>query len=162
MQSVWKHRTGESFVEEIGLIDEILAVGSMVISREIERGVGGFTAPDSGSIAGIDVLVKFLVVGEDCRVLHRQSISKIVIDEGHRLLHVGPCNIEIRATEKRCQVSVGCEWRGRIETGRRRRHGAKRLRRIAAVGGALIVKIFVAELDLGGVIGFKVTVGLKP
>ena len=88
-----EHRTGESFVDEVGLVEKIVAVGRMVISREIERGVGRIHRSRQGAVTGIDVLIKFLVVGEHRRVLHRQSISEIVFDKSHRLLHVGSCNV---------------------------------------------------------------------
>ena len=53
-----KHRPGGSFVDEVGLVEDIVAVGRMVISREIERGVGGIYRSRQWAVTGIDVLIK--------------------------------------------------------------------------------------------------------
>jgi hypothetical protein len=45
----------------------------------------------------MNVLVDFLIVGKERSVPDRQSVVEIVLDDGHRGLHIGACDIVGRA-----------------------------------------------------------------
>ena len=77
------------FVDEVGLIDEVLAVGFVVIGRVVECRIGGVHRASQRPVTGVDVLVEFLVVGKERPVLHGQSAAEVVLDKGHQGLHVG-------------------------------------------------------------------------
>ena len=47
-----QRRTGRGLVGEIGLVEQVLAVGRMLVGREITAGIGGSTSPDSGPLPG--------------------------------------------------------------------------------------------------------------
>ena len=47
-----RDRTGPALVDEVGLVEDVVAVGGVLIGAEIDRGVGGLTAPASGPPVG--------------------------------------------------------------------------------------------------------------
>jgi hypothetical protein len=124
----------------------------VLIRAKIERGIGGVDRARQRTVGGIDVLVEFLVVGGDGPVPDRQSILEIVLNDGHAGLHVGARDVERGAAVEYREVAVRRERRRRIEPGRA---AGRRLRGIAAIGRALVVKIFVAQFDLGVVVGLQ-------
>ena len=75
-----------------------------------------------------------------------------MVDDGHAGLNGGLRRVERRAAEERLEVPVRRKRRRRIEA---RRAAGKALRGIAAVGRAVVVEIFVAQPDLGVVVGLQ-------
>src|SRR3954471_10334873 len=100
------------------------------------------------------ILIELLVIGEVRAVLHAEPAAEIVLDESHDRIHVGRRDVNVRTAEITRDISAGHERRGWIESRRGRRDEAQSLRRIAAIGGALVVKMFVAQPDFGACIGF--------
>ena len=113
-----KRRAGRGLVDEIGLVEDVVAVGVMLVGAEIDRGIGGIDRAAQRAVGGIDVLVEFLVVGGDRPVPHRQPVFEIVLDDGHAGLHVGERDIEGRAAEEHRQVAIRRERGRRIEARR--------------------------------------------
>ena len=113
-----KQRPREAFVDEVGIVEDVLAIRHVIVGGAIERGIGRIDRARQRAVAGIDVLIEFLEVGEIRPVLRRQSVFEIVVDEGHRGLHRGPRNVEIGAAEERGQVAIGGKRKRRIEARR--------------------------------------------
>jgi hypothetical protein len=144
-----KDRSGEALVDEVGIVERIVAVGRVIVGRAIERRIGGVHRSRQRAIAGIDVLVEFLEAGIVAPVSHRQSIAEVVVEEAHHGLHGGLRAIQCRAAEERGEVAIGSKRSRRIETRRCRRDVAQPLRRVAAIGDAAVVEILVAQPHLG-------------
>ncbi len=142
-----EQRPGEGLVGEVGLVDQVVAIGGVLVRGAIERGVGGVHRRSR-----IDVLVEFLEVGVHRRILHGQSVFEVVIDHGHGGRRVDAGDIVDRAAEEGRQVAVRCEGRRRIEARCAAGNAGNSLRWVATVGGALVVEILVAQLDAGGVV----------
>ncbi|MEI9924709.1 MAG: hypothetical protein WDN50_15315 [Bradyrhizobium sp.] len=47
-----QRRPGIGLVDEIGLVEGVVAIGPVLIGAEIDAGIGGFTAPSSVPLAG--------------------------------------------------------------------------------------------------------------
>ena len=110
-----KHRPCEALVEEVGIVEGVLAIGHVIVGGAIEQGIGRIDRPRQRAVAGIDVLIEFLEVGQIRPVLRRQSVFEIVVDEDHRGVHGGPRNVERGAAVVRGQVAVRSERKRRIE-----------------------------------------------
>src|SRR5262245_66635117 len=78
-----KNSAGRGLVDEIRLIEDVVAIGRVVIGGAVEGGFGDIDCTREWAIAGIDVLIEFLVVGDDRAVPHRQPVTEIMIDDGH-------------------------------------------------------------------------------
>jgi hypothetical protein len=57
-------RPGRDFVDEVGLVERIVAVGRVLVRGTIESRTRGVDGSRQRAVAGIDVLVELLVVGE--------------------------------------------------------------------------------------------------
>ena len=145
-----EQRPGKGLVDEIGVVEGVVAIGLVVVGRAVEGESDRIDRASQRAVAGIDVLIELLVVGKVRAVFHRQPVSEIVVDEPHQGVHIGLRQIQIRAAVERGQVAVRGERRGRVETGRSRH--ARRQRGIATIGRALVMEIFVAQSDLGAVV----------
>ncbi len=97
-------------------------------------------------------MIELLVVGEHRAVFDRQAVLKVVVDDGHHSVDVSACPVQVGAAIERSQIATRSKRCCGIEPCRRRRCCTSRLRRIAPVGGPQVVKIFVAQPDLGGVV----------
>ncbi len=133
------HRAGHRLVDEVGLVEGVLAIGDVVIGAVGERAV-------VHGAAGKDILVTAVEVRDHGRVPARQPVAEIVLDDHHGRIGIDPRVVVLRAAEKRAEIAVRHEWRGRIEARARADRG------IAAVGGFLVMIIFEAELDRGVVV----------
>src|SRR5215467_8092705 len=94
-----EYRPREGLIEEIRLIEEIVSTGRMIICRAIKRRVGRVHRAGEGSITRINVLIELSVIGEHRRISRRESVSEVMVDERHELLHVSSRNVQTRATE---------------------------------------------------------------
>src|SRR5436190_11460739 len=61
-------RPGVSFVEKIGIVEGIGAVGRVVVCGSVEGSVGRVYCPRERSVARINVLIELFVIREVCRV----------------------------------------------------------------------------------------------
>src|SRR5882672_8380798 len=145
------HRARYGLVDEIGLVERVLSRRVVVIGVERERCLircyRSATERGRGTgTAGIYVLVSPVVIGIVRPVPDGQSVTKIVVDDGHAGLHLDLGIVEVRAAEERRQVAIRREWCGGIEARRSTRNS---LRRVAAIGQTEVVIELVAQLDLG-------------
>ena len=61
-------RAGHGLVGEIGLVEDVVAVGRVLVGAEVDGGIGRIDRAGERTVGRIDVLVEFLVVGGDtCR-----------------------------------------------------------------------------------------------
>jgi len=109
-----KQRPRIDFIDEVGVVEGILAVRHVIVGGAIERGIGRIDRPRQRAVAGIDVLIELLEVGKIGPVLRRQSVFEIVVDKGHHGVHGGLRAVEIGAAVVRGQVTGGSERKGRI------------------------------------------------
>src|SRR4030095_14012241 len=58
-----EHWAGGAFVDEIGLVEEVVAIGRVVVGRAIECGIGKIHRACQWAIARIDVLIELQVFG---------------------------------------------------------------------------------------------------
>src|SRR5262249_853186 len=110
-----EYRLSENFVEEVRLVENIVAIGRIVICGSVERRLGRIDRAGQRNVSGINVLIEFQILGEHRRVACRQSVSEIVVDERHRLLHGGLGAVQIGIAEKRRQIPTWGKWSRRIE-----------------------------------------------
>ena len=120
--------SGDDGADEVGLVEEVLAVGGVVVRRDGDRGAGGIHG------AGEDVLVELVVVGEARGVAHGETVAEVVVE----------CGTE-RADGR------GDRTLGRIAEERFRslRHRAAQVGRDATVGDALVVEVFETGAERG-------------
>ena len=145
-----EERPGKGLVDEIGLVEDVVAVGLVVVGRAVEGQSVRIDRAGERAVAGIDVLIELLVVGIVRAVFHRQPVAEIVVDEPHQCVHVGHRHIQIRAAVERGQVAVRGERRGRVEL-------VDPVTLVACEGlprsaVRVVVEILVAESDLGAVV----------
>src|SRR4029078_5566311 len=110
-----EYRPGEDFVEEVRLVENIIAVGRVVVCGPVKRSRGGIDCVRQRTIARINVLIKLQVLREHPRVSPGQSVSESVVDKRHGLLHGRFRTVQIGAAEKRREIPAGGEWSCRIE-----------------------------------------------
>ena len=134
-------RTGHRLVDEVGLVECVFAVGDVVIGIVAER-----AGRQRDRAARIDVLVAAVEVRIDRRILDGEPASEVVLDHGHRGLHIRVGVVVDRTAEEGREIAVRRERRRWIET------GAGADRRVAAIGDFPVVIEFVAQLDLGIVV----------
>src|SRR5258708_4839906 len=104
-----EQRPGGSFVDEVGLVEDVLPVGLVVVGRQIEvSGRGIYRA------SWKDVLIELLIVGDERAVLDRQAVLEVVLDEGHSGIYVGERPVQRRAAEELGQIAARRERRRRI------------------------------------------------
>ena len=145
------HRARHGLVDEIGLVERVLARRVVVIGVERERCLirryrSATERGGSAGTAGKYVLVSPVVVGVVRPVPDGQSVAEIVVDDGHAGLHVD-MRIVVKRTAEECrEIAIRRERRGGIEA---RRAARKPLRGIAAIGQAVVMIGLIAQLDRG-------------
>src|SRR5262249_9869112 len=102
-------------VDEVGLVEDVVAIGDVVVGAEIEKRVGGIDTAVERAVGRIDVLIILLVVGGDGAIPYREPVAEVVVDDGHSGLHRGNGLVQGRTAKEDRVVTVRSEWSRGIE-----------------------------------------------
>src|SRR4051794_18414975 len=105
------YRTCHGLVGEVGLVEGVLARCVVLVGVESERCQircyrSASERGGSAGAAGIDVLVSPVVVGVDRPVPDGQSVTEIVLDDGHAGLYVDMGVVVERTAEETRQIAI--------------------------------------------------------
>jgi hypothetical protein len=89
------------FVGEVGLVEDILPVGLVVVRRQLDLGAGRVHGA-----AGKDVLVEFFVVGVARGVSDVEPGIRVVVDDDHPDMRIDQRIVQIRIAEECRRVGL--------------------------------------------------------
>ena len=83
-------RARRGLVGKIGLVEDVVAVGRVLIGAEVDGGIGRVDRAAERTVGRIDVLIEFLVVGGVSAVPDGQAVFEIMIELCQVKRELGP------------------------------------------------------------------------